>query len=180
MKASDQDTLKMVTDLLAHEETAPAPDPPAPSDPQPNRPGPGVLVYEARGRLIMAEGAYINPGSQVRAVGANVTLGYKAGVGYNVLLITSYGSHYLGDEAMKRKRPIVIGDHAWIGYGAMIRGGVTIGKWATVGMGSVILQDVPDYMIAVGNPARIVGRRPDYKLVLEREEQERKEREGND
>jgi len=162
-----------------HEYTAQFPEEyPPPADPAPsaeNRPGPGVLVYEARGRLIMAEGASINQGSQVRAVGADVTIGYKAGIGYNVLLITSYGSHYLGQEAMKRKKPIVIGDHAWVGHGAMIRGGVTIGKWAVVGMESVVLQDVPDYMIAVGNPARIVGRRPDYEMVLEREREEQED-----
>ncbi|MHA2249868.1 MAG: acyltransferase [Candidatus Kariarchaeaceae archaeon] len=45
---------------------------------------------------------------------------------------------------------------AWIATGAIILPGVTIGKGSIVGAGAVISQDVPDYSVAVGNPARIV------------------------
>lgn len=45
---------------------------------------------------------------------------------------------------------------AKIGMGALINAGVTIGEYAVVGMGSVVLKDVPDNVTVVGNPARIV------------------------
>lgn len=45
---------------------------------------------------------------------------------------------------------------ASIGAGAVIMCGVTIGKWAMVGCGAVVLNDVPDYATVVGNPARVV------------------------
>lgn len=54
---------------------------------------------------------------------------------------------------------IVIGDDAWIGTGSAILDGVTIGIGAVIGAGSVVTHDVPDYAIAVGNPARVVGSR---------------------
>ncbi len=53
--------------------------------------------------------------------------------------------------------PTHIGQGAGIGGGAIILPGVTVGKWAIVGAGSVVTRDVPDYGLAYGNPARLVG-----------------------
>jgi maltose O-acetyltransferase len=53
--------------------------------------------------------------------------------------------------------PITIGDNAWIGGMAVICPGVTIGPDAVVGAGAVVTKDVPAAMIAVGNPARVIG-----------------------
>ncbi|MFO1431840.1 MAG: acyltransferase [Candidatus Competibacteraceae bacterium] len=47
--------------------------------------------------------------------------------------------------------------HASIGSNATIMGGVTIGKYAMIGAGAVVIHDVPDYAIVVGVPARIIG-----------------------
>jgi UDP-2-acetamido-3-amino-2,3-dideoxy-glucuronate N-acetyltransferase len=44
-----------------------------------------------------------------------------------------------------------------IGAGAVIVTGVTIGRWAMIGSGSVVTKDVPDYALAVGNPAHVIG-----------------------
>ncbi|NUP46703.1 MAG: acetyltransferase [Catenulispora sp.] len=47
-----------------------------------------------------------------------------------------------------------IGEGAYLGAGALVREGVRIGAWSQIGMGSVVLGDVPDYEVWVGNPAR--------------------------
>ncbi len=51
---------------------------------------------------------------------------------------------------------VSIADGAWIGSGALILDGVTIGRNSVVGAGAVVTKDVPDYSVAVGNPARVV------------------------
>lgn len=51
---------------------------------------------------------------------------------------------------------------ASIGAGAVIMCGVTIGKWAMVAAGSVVLEDVPDYAMVAGNPARVFKRNINY------------------
>jgi len=55
--------------------------------------------------------------------------------------------------------PITIEDYVWIATDATILPGVTIGRGAVVGASSVVTRDIPDFGIAVGNPARVLDRR---------------------
>jgi acetyltransferase-like isoleucine patch superfamily enzyme len=61
----------------------------------------------------------------------------------------------------KTTGPIVIGDDVWIGCGARVLKGVTVGTGAIVGAGSVVTKDVPPYSIVGGIPARVLRMRPD-------------------
>lgn len=65
---------------------------------------------------------------------------------------------------------IHIQDDAWIGYGAIILTGVTIGRGSVVGAGSVVSRDVAPYDIVAGNPARRIGRRFDNQSQIEAHE----------
>jgi acetyltransferase-like isoleucine patch superfamily enzyme len=56
-----------------------------------------------------------------------------------------------------RPEDVIIGDDAWIGTRALLLPGARIGKGAIVGAGAVVDFEVPDYGIAAGNPARVVG-----------------------
>lgn len=53
---------------------------------------------------------------------------------------------------------IVIGVNCWIGYNVSIVGNITIGHGSIIGANAVVLQDVPPFSVAVGNPARVVKR----------------------
>jgi len=59
-------------------------------------------------------------------------------------------------ESKAKARPIHVERNVWIGFDACILPGVTIGEGAVVGARSVIIDDVPPYSVAVGNPARII------------------------
>lgn len=50
----------------------------------------------------------------------------------------------------------IIGDETWIGINSVVMGNVTIGRHCVIGANSVVNKDIPDYCVAVGNPARIV------------------------
>ena len=52
--------------------------------------------------------------------------------------------------------PVHIGENCWIGAGALIMPGVTIGDNSVIGTGSVVTKDIPDDSVAVGNPARLI------------------------
>ena len=54
-------------------------------------------------------------------------------------------------------RAVVIGDKVWIGFGASILKGVTVGEGAVVGAKAVVTRDVAPYTVVAGNPARVVG-----------------------
>ena len=47
-------------------------------------------------------------------------------------------------------------DDAWIGFNSIILKGVTVGRGAVVGAGSVVTNDVPDHTVVAGNPARVI------------------------
>lgn len=62
------------------------------------------------------------------------------------------------DQPMKAMGAVVIEDGAFIGINAVILPGVTIGRNAVVGASSVVTDDVPNYAVVVGNPAKIIRR----------------------
>lgn len=53
-------------------------------------------------------------------------------------------------------KPITIEDNVWIGGGAILLPGITIGKGSVVGAGSVVTRDVPSGCVAVGNPCKVI------------------------
>jgi maltose O-acetyltransferase len=53
-------------------------------------------------------------------------------------------------------KPVRIGDDCWIGGGAIICPGVTIGPRSIIGAGAVVTRDIPADSVAVGNPARVI------------------------
>lgn len=55
-----------------------------------------------------------------------------------------------------RRPPTIIGNDVWIAHGVIILPGVKIGNGVIIGAGSVVTKDIPDYAIAVGNPARTI------------------------
>ena len=56
--------------------------------------------------------------------------------------------------------PVRIGDDAWIGAGAMVLRGVTVGEGGVVAAGAVVTKDVPAFSIVAGNPAVLVRELP--------------------
>lgn len=55
-----------------------------------------------------------------------------------------------------RDKPVKIGCGAWLGTGTIVLPGVTVGRNAVVGAGSVVTSDLPDHCVAVGTPARVI------------------------
>lgn len=53
-------------------------------------------------------------------------------------------------------KQIIIGDDVWIGANSVIVAGITIGKHSIIGAGSVVTKNVPEFSVAVGNPAKII------------------------
>ena len=51
---------------------------------------------------------------------------------------------------------VIIGDYVWIGANVVVTSGVNIGSFSVIGAGSVVTKDIPDYVIAIGAPARVI------------------------
>ena len=62
------------------------------------------------------------------------------------------------DQGITRVAPVEIGDGAWLGQNVVITPGVRVGRGAVVGANSVVRDEVPDFAVAVGAPARVVRR----------------------
>ncbi len=88
----------------------------------------------------------------------DIYVGDKVMFGPNVTIATA--NHPINPElretAMQYNKPVHIGENAWIGAGVTIVPGVSIGKNTVIGAGSVVVKDIPDNVVAVGNPCRVL------------------------
>ena len=122
----------------------------------------------------------IRPYVQLNAYGGRISLGRRVTIGeYSV--VCGHGGLTVGENTMiswqvsivpanhifdrtdiplrlqgEARRGIQIGCNAWIGSGAIILDGVTIGNDAVVAAGAVVTHDIPEYAVAMGVPARVV------------------------
>ncbi|MCI6782833.1 MAG: galactoside O-acetyltransferase [Lachnospiraceae bacterium] len=104
-------------------------------------------------RMKIGKGVFINSGLLAMARGG-ITIEDGAQIAANVQLISNNHDPY--DLSVLTCKPVLIKKAAWIGAGASILPGVSIGKHAIVAAASVVTKDVPDYAVAVGNPARVI------------------------
>lgn len=88
----------------------------------------------------------------------NVYVGDKVMFGPNVTIATA--NHpidpTLRSRALQYNRDVYIGENVWIGANAVIVPGVHIGKNSVIGAGSVVTKDIPEGVVAVGNPCRVL------------------------
>ena len=136
---------------------------------------------EALLREMFAEigpGCYIEPPLHANWAGKFVHLGRSVYVNFNLTLVDDTAI-YIGDYTMigpnvtiatgthpilpalrenfyQFNMPVRIGRNCWLGAGAIILPGVTIGDNVVVGAGSVVTHDLPDNVVAVGNPCRVL------------------------
>ena len=98
--------------------------------------------------------------SSSAVVGNNVAINTKAIVGHDVRL----GEHAVISSLVNIGGATPVGENSYIGMGVQIKEGLTIGKDVIVGMGSVVYNDIPDEVIALGNPARPMRRNIDKRV----------------
>lgn len=108
-------------------------------------------------KVKIGRNAVVMNGCLMMAAGG-ITIEDEALIAANVQLISN--NHDLYERQVITCKPVHIGKNAWIGAGATILPGVTIGDNAVVGAASVVTKDVPADTIVAGNPAKIIKRIP--------------------
>lgn len=109
--------------------------------------------------------------------GSNILLGERVFFNFNCIVldvcrvtigdftlfgpaVQIYTATHPMDAELRRKqefaKPIAIGSDVWVGGGAIICPGVTIGSKTVIGAGSVVTRDIPDCVFAAGNPCRVI------------------------
>jgi acetyltransferase-like isoleucine patch superfamily enzyme len=132
----------------------------------------GELLVHAHGGLIdIGEYCFIGKQAKIWA-GVSIKIGNRVLISHNVE-IHDNNSHPLSPaerhEHFKliinqghptdisfNEKPIVIEDDVWIGFNSIILKGITIGEGAIIGANSLVQEDVPPFVIAAGNPAKII------------------------
>ena len=130
-----------------------------------------LLGYVADDEIIVNQPFYCDYGKQIR-VGkrffanfnltildeACVTIGDDCFIGPNVSIYTACHSTDPVERNTRREwaEPVTIGDNVWIGGSVTILPGVTIGSNVTIGAGSVVTRDIPDNVVAVGSPCKVI------------------------
>ena len=126
----------------------------------------------------IGEGCYIEPPLHTNMGGHHVHFGSNIYANFGLTLVddthiyvgdnTMFGPHVtvataghpidpqLREKGLQFNMPVTIGRNCWIGAGAIIMPGVTIGDNVVIGAGSVVTKDIPDNVVAVGNPCRVL------------------------
>lgn len=99
----------------------------------------------------------VMPGCLMMSAGG-ITIGDGTMIAANVQLISN--NHDLYERQIITCKPILIGKNVWIGAGATVLPGITIGDNAVIGAASVVTKDVSADCIVAGNPARFIKRIP--------------------
>lgn len=106
--------------------------------------------------ILLGERVFFNFNCVVLDV-CEVKIGDFTQIGPAVQIYTA--THPMNAELRRKQefgKPIAIGSDVWLGGGAIICPGVTIGSRAVIGAGSVVTRDIPESVFAAGNPCRII------------------------
>lgn len=119
----------------------------------------GNFTVENPANVSIGDNCGINKGVYILGR-SRVEIGHKVVLSARVMLLDAglqlehYSEH---DYPRHTQSPIKIGDGVWIGAGAIVLPGVSIGTKSVVGAGSVVTKDVPAFTVVAGNPARPIG-----------------------
>ncbi|MGH8503818.1 MAG: acyltransferase [Gammaproteobacteria bacterium] len=122
-----------------------------------------IIQVGEGGRVQIGADTHIQPRCYLSAQKGSLTLGSHVQIASNCAFYP-YNHGMAAGESM-RKQPlrtrggIVIEDDVWLGFGVIVLDGVRIGSGAVIGAGSVVTRDIPGEAIAVGAPARVIGKR---------------------
>jgi acetyltransferase-like isoleucine patch superfamily enzyme len=122
----------------------------------------GVVINNP-GMVSVGDNCYIGSGVQFYPWNAPITLGDNVLIAAGARLITR--KHGFADVDLPmadqgyKNAPIVVEGDVWIGFGAVVLPGVTIGRRSIVGAGAVVTRDVEPYSIVGGVPARLIRKR---------------------
>ena len=90
--------------------------------------------------------------------GGGITIGHHCFIGPNCGMYTAIHPMLAEErnQGLEKALPIVIGDNCWIGADVTILPGVTIGSNTIIGAKSVVTKDIPDHVLALGNPCHVL------------------------
>jgi acetyltransferase-like isoleucine patch superfamily enzyme len=122
-----------------------------------------TILTGGGGSVTIGARTMLQPRCQLSAFVESIAIGNDVGIAPNCAFYPyNHGtdlSQPIPLQPLTSTGPIIIEDGAWLGFGVIVLSGVRIGKGAVVGAGSVVMNDVPDYAVVMGNPARVVSYR---------------------
>jgi len=146
-----------------------------------------LVVLDAKGEtnrgITVGNGVFLGRGTILSCKDGDIVLGDHVNIGFNSevfsgssVTVGAYGlfaayTYLVGGghefdrrevpvvEQARRSKGIALGENVWLGAGAKVMDGVRIGRDVVVGAGAVVTEDLPDGVVAVGVPARVVKKR---------------------
>jgi acetyltransferase-like isoleucine patch superfamily enzyme len=111
---------------------------------------------DRQGRITLGDYVLISPGNHIIA-SEHIEIGNNTMIASNCYISDSdWHDTYDRTAELDKHAPIKIGENAWLGARVMVSKGVSIGNNSIIAAGSVVVSDIPDNVIAGGNPAKVI------------------------
>lgn len=130
-----------------------------------------LFIFPHGGKITLGEWCFVGEGTRIWS-SASVEIGNRVNISHSVNIFDSLTHPIRAADRHEQiktilehghprqisfgERPVKICDDAWIGAGAIVLRGVTVGEGAIIGAGSVVTKNVPPFSIVAGNPATLV------------------------
>lgn len=114
----------------------------------------GSYIRIVKNGNLIINGGFINEDVEITCA-SKIIIGKGCTIARGVV-IRDYDAHTIELPNYEISKPIIIGEHVWIGNRAMILKGVNIGNGSIVAAGSIVTKDVPPNVIVAGIPAKVV------------------------
>jgi len=131
-----------------------------------------LTIFKYGGEIKIGDNCYVGESSKIRS-GESIVIGHNVLISHNVNIMDNsaheidhieraeaylslLNNGFPSTKGSIKTSPIIIKDHVWVNFNAIILSGVTVGEGSIIAAGAIVTKDIPPFVLAAGIPAKVI------------------------